>query len=253
MADIFNTLLYQPLYNILIFFITSVPGESLGLAIILLTVLVKFFLLPLTHKQSRSQRKMKTIEPEVQEIKEKHKDNKQEQARLTMELYQKHGINPFSGCLAIIVQIPVIFALYRIFFRGLEGGIHPEMLYSFVSLPVDMQTMFIGFDLLGKSLILALLAAVTQYFQMQLAMPGAPQSKETKKEGELNLQQEFAKNMSTQFKYIMPVMIFVFAYSISAAVALYWATSNMFSIIHELFVKHKAEELIPNPQKNESK
>lgn len=252
MINIYNTVLYEPLYNTLTFFIVTIPGESLGVAIILLTILVKLFLLPLTHKQSSSQRKMKTIEPEIQKIKEAHKNNKQEQAKKTMELYQEHGINPFSGCVAILIQIPVIFALYRIFFKGLEAGIDPDLLYSFVAVPINMNTMFLGyFDLLDKSIILALLAAVTQFFQMKLAMPGAPQKTKDSKGGKLSFQEEFTKNMSTQFKYIMPGIVFFFAWSISAAVALYWTVSNVFSIIHELVVKHKAEALIIKEKEKE--
>lgn len=254
MINIFNTVLYEPLYNTLVFFITMIPGESLGLAIILLTVLVKTILLPLTHKQTSSQRKMKTVEPEIQKIKDKHKNNKQEQAKKTMELYQKHGINPFSGCVVVLIQLPVILALYRIFFKGLEAGINADLLYSFITIPTNISTMFLGyFDLLEKSLILAFLAGVTQFFQMKLAMPGAPQKSKESKKGELSFQEEFTKNMSTQFKYIMPGIVFFFAWSISAAVALYWTVSNVFSIAHELVVKHKAEELINKKDEHESR
>ena len=284
MINIFNTVLYEPLYNTLTFFISIVPGESLGLAVILLTVLVKLVLLPLTHKQSSSQRKIKTIEPEIQKIKKVHKNNKQEQARKTMELYQKHGINPFSGCVSILIQLPVIWALYRIFFKGLESGIDlkllyfvepltninalahqiffkgievgldPELLYSFITVPININTMFLGyFDLLDKSIILAFLAGVTQFFQMKLAMPGASQKPKGSKDGKLSFQEEFTKNMSTQFKYVMPGIVFFFAWSISAAIALYWTVSNVFSIIHELVVKHKAEALIIKEEEYESR
>lgn len=257
MSHIFNTFLYQPLYNGFIFFLNIVPGHSLGFAIILLTILVKFLLLPLAHKQSKSQKKMKEIEPEMKEIKERHKNDKQEQARKTMELYKKHGISPFSGCLVMLVQIPVILALYYVFFQGIKNGINVDILYSFVHVPNVINTMFLGsIDLLeGKNIPLALLAAGTQFYQMKLALPVLPKQDNTpKKDGELNFQEEFAKTMSTQFRYVLPVMVFVFAYSILSAVALYWATSNTFSIIHELFVKREAEDLISQSKKgHESK
>jgi YidC/Oxa1 family membrane protein insertase len=253
MVTIFNTFIYEPLYNGFIFLITIVPGHSLGLAIILLTLIVKTILLPLAHKQSKSQRNIKKIEPEMRELREKHKDDKQEQARKTMELYQKHGINPFSGCFLMIVQIPIIIALYWVFFRGLKDGINYDILYSFAHQPIEMTTVFLGqIDLMGKSLFLAAIAGIAQFFQMQLAMPALPKPEvdSTKPATELNFKDEFAKTMNTQFRYILPGMVFFFAYTISAAVALYWATSNIFSIIHELYVKREADSLITNTQDN---
>ena len=101
-ADAFNLFLYQPLYNGLVFFISVVPWGDIGIAVIVLTLLVRVVLFPLSHKSTKSQIKMREIEPEIKEIKEKHKD-KQEQAKKVMELYQKHGLNPFSGCLFILV------------------------------------------------------------------------------------------------------------------------------------------------------
>jgi YidC/Oxa1 family membrane protein insertase len=248
MVEIFNIVLYKPLYNGLIYFITIVPGENLGLAIILLTIAVKMLLLPLSHRQSTSQVKMKQIEPEMQKIREANKSDKQEQARKTMELYKKHGINPFSGCFLLLLQIPLLIALYRVFFKGLADGVSVALLYPFISAPETLHTMFLGVDLLGKNVIFALIAAVLQYYQITLAMPGAPQKKEedTKKEkgGELNFREEFTKNMSTQMRYVMPVIVFFFAYSISAAIALYWAVTNLFSIVHELIVKERAKKML---------
>ncbi len=109
MKGVFDTFFYEPIYNSLVFLIDVVPGGNVGVAIILLTIGVRTILLPLSHKSVVSQARMRAIAPHVEKIKEKHKDNKQEQARKTMELYKEHGINPFSGCLLVIVQLPVIF------------------------------------------------------------------------------------------------------------------------------------------------
>lgn len=250
MVNLFNTFLYEPLYNTLIFLISIVPGHSVGVAIILLTVAVKFCILPLTHKQSTSQRKIKDIEPQAQGIREKHKNDKQEQARKIMELYKEHGVNPFSGCLLMLVQMPIIIALYWVFYKGgLSEGVNMDILYSSVAVPDSINMMFLSiFDLGGKSIILAFLAGVTQFFQMKLAMPAIQTSKEPAEDGKMSFKDEFAKNMSTQFKYVLPGMVFFFAYSISAAVALYWVTSNVFSIAHELMVKRKADEISSNKE-----
>lgn len=237
---LFSTVFYQPLYNALVFLISVVPGANVGIAIILLTVFVRGALLPLSHKQIVSQAKIRAITPHLEKIKEKHKDNKQEQARRVMDLYKEHGINPFSGCLLLLVQLPIIFALYFVFFKGLPS-LNVEHLYAFVHLPVIAPSMaFLGIVLSSKSFILAAVAAVTQYYQIKLSIPPIPPLAEGTKP---TFKDEFAKSFNLQMRYMLPIIVFGFSYSISAAVALYWATSNLFSIGHELFVKRKVEEI----------
>lgn len=252
--DFFNTILFEPLYNGLVFLITVVPGGDVGLAIIILTVAVKAALLPLTHKSTKSQAKIKTLEPEAKAIREKHKKDKQEQARKIMELYKTHGVNPFSGCFLLLVQLPIILALYFVFFKGLGDGIKTEMLYAFIPYTVDtvINMHFLGLvDMLGKSLPLAALAGITQHFQIKLSFPKGSEDDVPKKEGEtLDMKEEFAKNMRMQMKYVLPGIIFIVAYQISAAVALYWTTSNIFSIIHELIVKREVEQIVEDDTKS---
>ncbi len=243
MIDIFNTLFYEPLYNGLIFLISVVPGADLGIAIVLLTLAVKLLILPLAHKSVKSQAKIKIIEPEVKEIKNKFNKDKQEQAKKVMELYKKHGVNPFTGCFLVLVQLPVVLALYWVFFKGL-GSVNTEILYSFVKVPQNIDTHFLGLiDMMGKSVFLALIAGIAQYYQMKLSLP--PQVSDIdKKNTELSFKDEFIKNMSTQMRYVLPVFVFFISYTISAAVALYWATNNTFSVIHELVVKKQAKAIM---------
>ena len=243
-SSIFNTLFYEPLYNGLIFLISIIPGADVGIAIVVLTVTVKFLVLPLSHKSVKSQAKIRNIEPEVKEVKEKYKKDKQEQARKVMELYKKHGVNPFSGCFLLLVQLPIILALYWVFFKGL-GNFNTEILYSFVKLPAVINTKFLGIiDIMGKSLPLAVLAGITQYYQMKLSMPPKLTNNENKNSGEMSFKDEFAKNMSIQMRYVLPGFVFFIAYTISAAVALYWVVNNLFSIVHELIVRRKVKEII---------
>jgi len=235
----FGTVFYQPLYNTLVMILSVVPGANVGVAIILLTVVVRGALLPLSHKSVVSQAKMRSLAPHLEKLKEKHKDDKQEQARKTMELYKEHGINPFSGCLLVIVQLPVIFALYFVFFRGLPD-LNAEHLYSFVQLPSTISMMFLGVVLSSKSIIFALFAAVSQYFQIKLSVPTmAP----AEKGAEPSFKNDFARSFNVQMRYMLPIIVFGISWSISAAVALYWTTSNLFSIAHELYVKRKAEDI----------
>ncbi|MEK7148494.1 MAG: YidC/Oxa1 family membrane protein insertase [Patescibacteria group bacterium] len=235
----FGTVFYQPLYNTLVFILSAVPGANVGIAIILLTVVVRTVLLPLSHKSVVSQAKMRSLAPDLEKLKEKHKDDKKEQARKTMELYKEHGINPFSGCLLVLVQLPIIFALYFVFFKGLPN-LNAEHLYSFVQLPSVVSMMFLGIMLSKKSIILALLAAITQYYQIKLSIPAmAPAEKGAKP----SFKDDFARSFNVQMRYMLPVIVFGISYSISAAVALYWTTSNLFSIGHELYVARKAKEI----------
>ncbi len=234
---IFTTVLYQPLYNGLVIILSVVPGANVGVAIILLTLAVRGALLPLSHKQVVSMSKMKGIAPHVEKLKEKHKDDKQELARKTMELYKEHGINPFSGCLLMFVQLPILFALYFVFFKGLPH-LNADLLYSFVHLPSEVSMMFFGIVLSDKSVVLALFAAIAQYYQIKLSVPSmAPAEKDAKP----SFKDDFARSMNVQMRYMLPVIVFFVSYAFSAAIALYWTTSNLFSVAHELYVKKLAE------------
>lgn len=255
MLDFFHTTLYTPFYNALLYLSSVIPGADIGIAVILLTLVVKFALLPLTHKSTKAQAKLRTLNPEIEDIKNKHKEDKQEQARKMMELYKKHKVNPFSSCFAVLIQLPIILSLYWVFFQGLRidpevaktvehmSGfinttlLNTDILYAFVEVPKFLKTEFLGFiDMTGKSIILALGAGVSQFFQMRLSLP--PQ-KGSVLQTTGSLKDDLAKNMGFQMRYILPVVIFIVAYTISAAVALYWTTNNLFSIVHELFVKRK--------------
>ena len=242
-SQIFHAAFYQPLYNGLVFLISVMPGADVGLAVIVLTLLVKIIILPLSHKSVASQAKMRSIEPEMKRVKEQHKD-KQEQARQVMDLYKKHGVNPFSGCFLMLVQLPIIFALYWVFLKGLAHNIDQSLLYSFVTAPERVSMHFLGFiDMSQKNIILAVLAGISQYFQMKLSMPPIPKDDGEKKKGDMSFKDEFAKNMNLQMRYMLPGIVFFVAYSISSAIALYWLVSNLFSIGHELVVKRKALRL----------
>lgn len=233
-SALWNTVFYEPLYNILVFLIGGVPWGDVGLAVIILTLLVKFALFPLSQKAVRSQIKLKELNPELEKIKKTYAGNKEEQARQTFELYKKANVNPFSSCLLLLVQLPVIFALYQVFFRGLDFG--TEHLYSFIRVPETFSTMFLGLiDMHGKSIVLALLAGATQFIQAKLNAPlSAPSSGD-----EQSFQTQFAQSMQMQMKYVLPVFVAIFAYQISAAVALYWTASNLFMVGQEIYMRHK--------------
>jgi YidC/Oxa1 family membrane protein insertase len=236
MTSIFNTLISEPLYSGLVFLINTLPFFDVGVVIIIFTIITKIILLPLSIKASKSQLEMKGAEKDLAHIKEKYSD-KSEQSIKMMEYYKEKGINPFSGILILIIQLPILIGLYRVFL-GLPT-INPDLLYSFIPAPATINMMFLGFaDMSEKSLILALLVGITTYFQTTIASSGMNQTSDNSKQGEL------AKAMAFQMKYFLPVFITVVVYSFSSAVALYLFTSNLFSIAQELYIKRKYHKSI---------
>lgn len=221
----------------LVFLIDKVTFGDIGFAIIILTILVKLILFPLAKKSIQSQIYMKKLEPELKKLKTDY-PNKEEQAKKQFELYKKYGVNPFSGCLVVLLQLPVIFALYYVF---INFKIDSSIIYSFINVPVVMNTNFLGlFDLsLNHSIFLALLAGVSQYFQAYLATP-----KKTIKDVEVvsdntkkTFQEELASSMQLNIRYVLPVFVAFIAYTFSAGVALYWIVSNIFTIGQEWYVR----------------
>ncbi len=229
----FNTIFYEPIYNALVFLVDIIPGGDIGLAIILLTIIIKFILLPLHRKAIISQIKLKQLEPKINEIKEKYTD-KQEQAAKTFELYKQEKINPLSGCLPILIQLPIIFALYKVFLNGFDFS-SAENLYSFVKSPENININFLGvFDLGARNLFLAVLAGVTQFFQIDLAVKRNPV---VKNDG--SMQANITGMMSKQMRFIMPVFVGFISFQISGAIALYWSVNNIFTTIQEVVINNK--------------
>jgi YidC/Oxa1 family membrane protein insertase len=227
MKAVFNIIFFQPLYNALVF-LASLPGHSLGLSTIVLTIAVRSVLLPFSHSASEMQKRVKAIEPEIKKIKEQY-PNREEQAQKILTLYQTNKINPFSGLLPIFLQLPVLFALFFVFRGGVTA--HSDLLYSFVSLPETINYTLVGIDLTQKSFIFAALLFISQFYLARLTMP-APTPKI---EGEVSFKDDLARSMSLQMRYVLPVIIALISLSFPSAVALYWLTGNVFTIAYELW------------------
>ena len=232
MSYLYHSFFFDPLYNSLIFLFQILPWADAGIVVVLLTILVRLILFPLSRKAVVTQVKMAEIGPELRAIQEKHKNNSEEQARKTLALYKEKGVNPFSGILVVIIQIPIILALYQIFLHFPE--VNSALLYSFVSVPENINTTFLGLvDVSAKSAVIALLAAASTYFQFLASMKGQKESKGT------SFGDNLTRSMQKQMKYFFPVLVFFISYNISGVIALYWLTTNLFSIAQELFVKRK--------------
>ncbi len=232
MSFLYHTFFFDPLYNALIILFRVLPWADAGIVVIILTVLVRLLLFPLSRKAVLTQIRMNQIAPDLEKIKENYKNNPEEQARKTLALYQEKKINPFSGIFVILIQLPIIFALYRIFLHFSE--INPELLYFFVQAPENINTLFIGMiDLSASSILLAMLAAISTYFQLHVSV----QSQKPKSGGSNSFSDNLSRNMQSQMKYFFPVIVFLISYKISAAISLYWFVTNLFSIGQEIVIR----------------
>lgn len=237
MTYLWNTIFYDPIYNALIFIINNITFGDVGFAIILATIVIKFALSPLTKKSIRSQILMKKMEPEIKQIK-KDFPNKEDQARETLALYKKYGTNPFSGCLVILIQLPFIFALYYVFYKGLSFD--PSHIYSFINIPTNLNNNFLGlFEMHNNhNIIFAILAGGSQFIQGYFSSPLAPKTEIVKGvEEKKTFQDELSASMQMNVKYVLPIFIAFISYQLSAAVALYWITSNIFTIAQEWYIR----------------
>lgn len=226
----FQTIIIIPLTNALIG-LTSFLWGNLGLAVIVLTILVKLILYPFSFSSTKHQIALKKLQPLLDEIKKKYPD-KNEQAKRTMELYKEHKANPLAGCLPILIQIPLIIGLYQVFLKGTT--IDATILYSFITAPETISSTLIGIDLTSKSVIFALLAGITQYIQLKLSPMNIQLQESSGKEKDP--QTEMMENMQKMMKYFLPIMITIFAFVVPAAVALYWIITNLFTIGQEMYI-----------------
>lgn len=242
-SNTFHTFFYNPIYNLLVFIVSHVPYGDVGLAIILITIIIRIVLLPFSLSASRAQRAMKLLEPKLKEIKETYKDDKEQQAKKTLELYKTERINPFASVITLLVQMPVLFGLYFVFLYEPFPAINTNILYSFVSAPHTLSLFFLGFVAVkGHSIVLAIIAAIAQYYQVVLSVP---KPEPVVKGVKTSTQEEFTRMMSLYTRAIIPVLIGVVAYTTSGAVALYFITAALVSILQELYVKRQFTNRTP--------
>ena len=223
MTSLFNTILYKPLFNGLVVLYQTIAFRDLGVAIILLTVVVRIVLYPLFHKTAKHQRITQQLQPEIKKIKEKYKNNKEAQTKATIELYQKYNVNPLTPLFLLLLQLPVLFALYRIFINGFSNG-SLDMLYSFVPRPEEIPQIFLHLIPLSEvSIPIVIIAVLAQYFQGKLTFAKSKQDKANKETTQAQL-------MARIGVFIGPVITLVILLRFPAAVALYWLTTTIFSI-----------------------
>lgn len=243
-GDIFNTFLYQPLLNLLVFFYNVIPGQDLGVAIIVLTVVIRLLLYPLSARSVKSQRKLQLLQPTLEKIKRKYKDDKEKVSRETMAFYRKNKINPLSSCLPLLIQLPILIAIYRVLRDGINNPESLNLLYSFVKNPGQLNATFLGLINLSKrNIYLAVSAGLAQFWQSRMLLKrrkGKGKSKQSNKPGE-NIG-DIARTMSNQMIYIMPIFTVFIAMSFPAGLALYWLMTTLFSVGQQFLIMRKPKK-----------
>ncbi len=236
MANLFHEILYRPLFNALIFLYQNFSFHDLGIAIILLTFLIRLILFPLFYKGAKDQAIMQRLAPKIKEIQRNHKHNKEKQAQAMLALYRLHRVNPFSSFLLLIVQLPIIIALYRVFLRGLSSDSF-NILYSFIVQPDSLNLFSLGIiDLSTRNIFVIILAVVAQYFQGRLSL-AQNKSSDTKSLSPM-------EKMGRQMVFMGPVLTFVFLYvfNLPSAVGLYWLTTTAFSVVQQVAINKQLKQ-----------
>lgn len=232
MGVLFNEFLYIPFLNALVFLYNTIACKDLGIAIILLTVAIRFILYPLFQKAMRHQRLAQELQPQVQKLQEKHKDDKEAQAKAVFELYGKYNVNPFTPFLLLLVQLPILFALYKVFRVVGDGTVSFDVLYHFIASPGKLIPSFLGLlNLAEPSVILAGIAAIAQFYQSKLTIPVRPKGQKPSK----------TEKMSQNMLYFGPVLTLVVLWKFPAAIGVYWLVTTVFSIVQQIFINKALE------------
>ncbi len=243
----FTTIFVEPLFNILFLFYGLLPGHDFGVAVIMLTILVRILLWPLVKKQLHSQRAMQKLAPEVARVRAEAKGDRQKETQMLMELYKEKGTSPFAPIIPLLIQLPIFFALYIAF----RDSVHPEMIkeltYPFVeSIPAVQQaivnpssfspTLFGVVNLTQPNVILALGAALAQFYQAKMMQP------KNKPAGQ-GMEADVARMMSGMI-YVFPVLTFVIGLTLPSALALFWMVTSLIAALQQhLVLRQDAEEL----------
>jgi YidC/Oxa1 family membrane protein insertase len=235
-SALYTTILIQPIFNILVGITDILPTHTIGWAIIIVTFLIRLILLPSSLHQARqasvTQEKMKKMNVHLEEIRRKHKDDKAKQSEETMRLYRESGINPASGCLPLLIQLPILIALYQVFFRGIGPQTY-GLLYPFVPIPGSINFSFFSLALDHPSIILAVLAGIAQFIQVRFFAPAQSAAAPGQSDDTAAAMASMQKNMA----YIFPIMTIFIGLRLPGALALYWVTSTLFGVLQQYLVK----------------
>jgi YidC/Oxa1 family membrane protein insertase len=232
----FVILFYQPILNLLIWLHNIIPSNDIGWAIIGLTIVIKIILLPLSAKSLKSQKSLQELQPKVDALRKKFKDNKEAMGKELMNLYREEKVSPFSSCLPLLVQLPFLFAIFQVLNDGVQN-VSLERLYSFVARPEFVDVNFLEiFNLENPSIPLAVAAGILQFFQTKmLTHKKQPQVPGASDEG-------IASMMNKQMLYMMPIITVFIGATLPGGLALYWTMNTLITLLQQMIVLKKPKQ-----------
>lgn len=234
---IYQELLFRPLFNLLVVITDLVPGHVVGISILIVTIIVRLMLIPPSLHQARqmqkNQNKMADLKKELKKIQQQHAHDQTKKAEATMRLYKAAGINPASGCLPLLIQLPILIALYRVFLIGISPDTF-QYLYGFIPAPDQVNLTFLTINLAQSSFVLAVLAGISQFLLMKMASPATPPAP-TSDDQSAAMMASMQKNMA----FIFPVMTVFISLKLPAALALYWVATTIFGIVQQYIFKKR--------------
>lgn len=227
----FQTIFYQPILNLLVFLYNIVPGHDLGVVIILITIIIKLILLPLSRQSIKSQKELQDLQPKINELKKKYADNKEELGRAMMELYKEHKVNPFSSCLPLLIQLPFLYAVFMVFRDGLNNE-SLSLVYPFIQRPETISHVAFGFlDLAKPNIYLAVAAGLAQFYQAKMMMT---------KKAEVVVKEAQDENMmammNKQMLYFMPALSVFIGLTLPGGLTLYWFITTLLTVLQQLYI-----------------
>jgi YidC/Oxa1 family membrane protein insertase len=227
-----------------------IPWADVGIAVIIFTIIVRLILFPLSKSALLTQVRMKDVEADTNKIKAEYAKDRQTQALKIMELYKSKNIKPFSGILLLIIQLPILIGLISVFYK-ITPSVDPQYLYPFIHIPIISLTLF-GMSIAGKSLILSLLTAAAQFFQLHFSIAARQQKKindarPKNAPAPTDMASQLSGSMTTQMKYFLPLIAFASTYwfipikfpEAASIIAIYWSVSALFTLGQELYIRKR--------------
>lgn len=242
MLNILTTIFVQPLMNLLFLIYGVIPGHDFGMSVIILTVIIRLALWPLTNKQLHSQKKMQALAPDIAKLKKQAAGDKQKESQLLMELYKEKEISPFSACLPALLQFPFLIALYFVFQKSThDPAAIGALLYAPIkNLPYIQTllqnpssfnpTLFGLVSMTAPSVVLAILAGITQYIQVKMIAPKKTDTKDSQAQA------------TAMMNYLFPFLTTFIAWNLPAALPLYWTVTNVMTIGQQYLVMNREVE-----------
>ncbi len=229
MGNLFHIIFYQPILNLVVWLYNVIPGDSLALAIIGLTIIIRLILWPLSNKSIKAQKSLQDLQPKINDLKAKYKDSKDQMGKALISLYKENKVNPFSSCLPLLIQLPFLWAVFRVFRDGIENNL--AQVYSFIQVPEAINSIWLGMDLTKPSIYLAILAGLAQFFQARMLATKKPKIKNKGAKDE-----NMAAIMSQQMTYFMPAITVFIGLTLPGGLTLYWFVLTLLTILQQVII-----------------